>query len=317
MLKKYPLKIFSAISLAIICIAIVVVSIFGIKSSIELGGGSQIEIQISYTNESGDIVDGKDQALDYVKTVKKTLKDYRCSVDSYFVEDKLADTYLVIRIAKTNIKNADQLRQDLSTDLNISIERVSNVDILSSYFSGDTLLYIGLSILIILALSFFLGWIRYNLLSGVALSFALLHNIILSLALLIITRVQFSMVSLVAMLLMSTLMQFAICMILERNKENLKSKVYQSKSVAENLMISTKQNKALLIFPAVLALVSVILLFIPVRQIQLSSVSLLLLLVSATYTVLCLAPALITYLIEIKEMRNKQKLSTQNISKKK
>lgn len=306
--KKYPLKLFSIISLVFVVLTIIFVSIFGVNTSVEIGGGSQLEITLSY-KDGDNYISGRENVTEYVEVVKDVLKDHGCSVDSYLVEDKLVDTYLVIRIADSEIENVEKIPAQIATKLGIAQSRVSSVQKLSSYFTNNQMLYIGLAVLAIIAICFFAGWLRYTIVGGVTLAFAALHNLILSLAVVFLYRVQFSMISLVSVLAFTILSVLAFALILERSRENAKSKQYSALTQDEQLLNATKQNKNLLWFAVALFALTIVMVCVPIRYIQLAGVSLQLCLAVCAYTSIFVAPALHVYLADVRNSKAKQKLS--------
>lgn len=306
--KKYPLKLFSIISLVFVVLTIIFVSIFGVNTSVEIGGGSQLEITLSY-KDGDNYISGRENVTEYVEVVKDVLKDHGCSVDSYLVEDKLVDTYLVIRIADSEIENVEKIPAQIATKLGIAQSRVSSVQKLSSYFTNNQMLYIGLAVLAVIAICFFAGWLRYTIVGGVTLAFAALHNLILSLAVVFLYRVQFSMISLVSVLAFTILSVLAFALILERSRENAKSKQYSALTQDEQLLNATKQNKNLLWFAVALFALTIVMVCVPIRYIQLAGVSLQLCLAVCAYTSIFVAPALHVYLADVRNSKAKQKLS--------
>ena len=177
------------------------------------------------------------------------------------------------------------------------------------------MLYIGLAILTVIIICFFAGWLRYSLMGGITLAFAVLHNLILSLALIFLTRVQFSMVSLVAVLALTVYSIFAFTSILERVKENNKSKQYAELTQDQKLISATKQNKHLYLICIILLAVSLAIIFVPVRYIQLAAVSVQLAVIACVFTFTFIAPALYAYLADFQTNKEKQKLSKNVVQK--
>ncbi len=305
---KYPLRLFSIISLVFVALTIIFVSIFGVNTSIEIGGGSQIEVKLSYSHED-TIVSGRENATEYVEVIEDVLATHDCNIDSYFVEDKLTDTYLVVRIAKTQIKNADTIASQIASELGIDQARVSGVQSLSSYFTENQMLYIGLAILVLLVICFFVGWLRYTIIGGITLMFSVLHSLILSLSLIFLYRVQFSIISLVTVLALTVLSLFALICILERARENTKSVQFSNLTEDQKLISATKQTRSLLLPAGVILLLAIVLICVPISYIQLAGVGIILSLIASVYTAICISPALHAYLSEIHNAKEKQKLS--------
>jgi preprotein translocase subunit SecF len=316
MTKKYPLKIFAAISAAIVVLAIIFIAIFGVRTSIDLGSGSQLKVQLSYTVDD-DVVSGRENLDKYLDATKTVLHEHGAIIDTYFVEDEGVDTFLVVRIAKSTIKNSDSISQEIATKLGIDETRVSSVQKISGYFSSSQLLYIGLALLVFIVLAFFAGWIRYNIVAGTSLVLAIVHNFILSLAIIFLLRVQFSVISLAACLILTIFVVFALVAILEREREISKSKQYADLSYDQKLMMATGKNKWLLAFPAVLLVLCIILLFVPSSYIRLASLSVMLALIVSVYSTIMFVPAVHANLMELRALKQKQKLSKNVSSSKK
>ena len=309
--KKYPLGILAIISLVIIAVSAIIVAIFGINTSIEIGGGSQIEITLSY-EEAGVHHDGKENTTVYAEKVGKVLKNHSASIDTYFVEDKLVETTLVIRVANSNIKNAADLKVEIADALEIDEARVSEVQQLKSYFSNKLVLYVGLAILAIVAICFFMGWLRHGILAGVSLMFATLHSFIVSLAIIFVTRVQFSLVGLCSAVVLTILSVFAFACILERYKENARSSQYDELNFDQKLMLATKQNNWLVAIACVTFATALVMIFTPVAYVTLAGVNVLISLVVGGYTATFMSPALHGYLLELAGAKEKKRLSKNN-----
>ncbi len=307
--KKYPLLWLTIVSLVVLVVSVVVVAVCGVKTSIEIGGGSQIEVCLTYEESSDVNVDklsDADNTTNFVSKIKKVLANHNASIDSYFLQDNLTDTYLIVRIAKTDIKGADTISAEISEALNISADRVSDVQTLKSYFSSSILLYIGLGILCAIVILFFVGWLRYGLMAGISLPFAFLYNIIISLAVLFAIRVQFSMISLIACLVLSILSTYAFAFVLERVRENRKSSAYADYTAEEHFMLAYFKNKSVIFIAVVLAVACIALIFVPINYVRLAAVSSLIALLVSAYTYMLMAPALHCYLLEISSLAPKK-----------
>ena len=291
--KKSPLLWSIIATIFIIVVSSIIVGIFGVNASIEISGGSQIEIQMADSNKT----------TEYVSKASNVLKNHGQNIDSYFVEDKLTDTYLVLRVNSTEIKDSDSIKAEIASALEIEQTKVSGVIKIDSYFANKIMLYIGLSILAIVIVCFFLGWLRLGLLGGTSLLFAFLHSMIISFAIIFVTRVQFSVTSLAMIFAGSILSVFVTEVLLERLRENLKSKQYSTLSENQNVITVLKQNRKLLI-PAIVALVvAIILIILPINNIRFVGLSLLIVLISSVYTTVCMTPALHAFMLQFSNNR--------------
>ena len=307
-ISKYPLVIFALVSLIIIAVSALVVGICGVRTSIEIGGGSQIEVTMSY-DQAGEHHTGRENTQEYVGKVKSVLAKHDAFVDSYFVEDKLVDTYLVVRIAKSEIAGATDIKAEIATELGIDASRVSDVQVLTASFSNNTILFITLGIVAMVVVCFFIGWLRYGLVAGVTLLLAVLHNFILSFATIFLCRIQLSMIALCSIIAMSVLSVFALICILEREKENLKSKQYAELTPEQSLWTATKQSKWLISIFAIAGIVSLLALVIPINYIRFAGLAGLIITIVSVYTAIGICPALQALFVEISNTRQKQRLS--------
>ena len=123
--KKYPLKMFAVISLVFVVLTTIFVSIFGVNTSVEIGGGYQFEITLSYKNAQDEYVTGTENVDEYLAAVKEVLAEHKTSVDTYFVEDKIVDTYLVVRIADNEVDSVEKIPAQIASKLGISQMQVS------------------------------------------------------------------------------------------------------------------------------------------------------------------------------------------------
>ena len=309
-LKKYPLKWTALASLVVLVLTIIFVSIFGVKTSIEVGGGSQIEIRLTYSqNDSLDAekISEVGRVGDYVAGVKKVLKKHNASVDSYLVEDKLIDTYLVVKIDKTNIKNADSISSEIATRLGIDASRVSDVITLGSYFSNSVLLWTGLGILTVVIVLFFAAWLRYGLMAGITMPLAFLYNIIMSLAVIFLLRVQFSMVSFVSVVVLSLLVVWVLSLMFERVKENSKSSAYSDYTNEQHFFKATKQVWQYGLIAAVILVACLVLVCVPIKYVQLAALSVIFADIVAAVTAAIVAPGLQCYLQQVYTLRPERK----------
>lgn len=312
MQKKYPLLVSAIISSVIIVISLFILGFFGLKLSVSLGGGSRMEVSIE---EGVSINASKNTIID-------VLHEHHISIDSSFVEDKYVagvddeTEYLrkciVIQTAKKGISDEEraQIKADIAKALNTDISYVSELEEITSSTRAKDVLFVAIAVGIIVVCFFVFGWIRYSLFAGLSFILSFLHNIILFLALIILTRVQLSVISLIFTLVMSLIMSVILVNIFEKFKDASKLQANE-KLAASEVMISCEKQvvKPYLIILAVALLCSVMLLIVPANYAKIASVSGIFACLVTAYTSLIIGPAAYASIIEVRDMNEKARLS--------
>ena len=309
--KKYPLLIALIISCAIVIASIVILAIFGIKMDTSLGSGSQFEINIS----------SEVSTKDYVSKVKDVAGDFDLVVDTAFVEDNyiageenatFTERCLVVKLSNTNISDETKQKftEALAKKLNIDASKISSIREITSSVKSNDILFLGLAVGIIAICLFVFAWIRYNIFAGLSFLLAYLHNIILYLSLLILTRVQLSLVALSVGLILTLVMGAVLVSIYERYREKTKLHLEEKQTVSERMIKSEKETilPFAIIFGVILVF-AIILLFSPVLNVKLACVNILIALVVTIYTSLLIGPASYAALLEIRDISLKSVLS--------
>ena len=309
--KKYPLLISLIISCVIVITAIVILAIFGMRMDTSLGSGSQFEITMSNDASS----------TNYVNTVKDVAGDYGLSVDTTFVEDKyvagedntdLTTRCLVVKLSNTNISDETKTNftRDLVSALGTSESNISSIYEITGSVRSNDILFLGLAVGIVAVCLFVFAWIRYNIFAGLSFLLAYLHNIILYLSILILTRVQLSLVALSIGLILTLVMGAVLVAIYEKYREKIKLHLEDKQTVSERMIQSEKETVKpfAFIFGAILVFI-IIMFFSPVANVKLASINILIALVVTLYTSLLIGPASYSALLEIRDMNAKAVLS--------
>ena len=304
-LKKYPLLVSLIISCVLVVASIFVVAFCGLKLNPSLGGGSQFELSIS---DSAN-------AKNYVQSIKTVLRENNISYDSFTVEDKAkagetagsqSQRYIVVNILATNVSDETELkiRTDIAKELGISVDNISGIDnIISSIKSKDILLF-GLGIGIIAICLFVFGLIRYDIFAGLSFFISILHNLILFLSVMILTRIPVGLVSIAAVAILSLIMTAVLVSIFEQNKHDSELHLAEKETPSERLIKAEVSAIKPYFFVLISVVVfSLILFFIPLNNVLFSSLSVLIALAVSVYTTLLIGPAVYGTFLDIKKAR--------------
>lgn len=312
MQKKYPLLVSTIVSCVIIVVSLFILGFFGLKLGVSLGGGSRMEVSIQQTST---VKDTKEK-------VTEVLHKHNIYVDYAFVEDKYvagADDKteslrkcLVIQITKKGIsaEDAAKIKAEIVEALGTNAAYVSEFEEITSSVSAKNVLFVALAVGIIAICFFVFAWIRYNVFAGVSFVLSFLHNIILFLSLIILTRIQLSVISLIFALATTLVMSIVLVNIFEKFREISRLSSSDKVPVSE-LMLSTEKQviKPYLIILGVALLCSIMLLLVPANHIKIASVSGIFACLVTAYTSLIIGPASYAAVLEIRDMNKKAQLS--------
>lgn len=308
-LKKYPVLITAIISCAIIVVSLFILGFFGMRLDVSLGGGQQIEVAME--NDS--------QKAKYVSDIKVILDKYGYNISSNFVEDKyLASSEnttftrkcLIVQISKKfSDEDTASVKSEIASVLNITEDSIVIEPIISSMISKNALLF-GLSVGIVALLFFVFGWIRYDIFAAISFIVAFLHNIILYLSIIILTRIELSLTALTSIVLFTLIMNIILVSIYEKFRENNKSQDAEKTPIQERMINSESSAVKPFAISAVAVLIFIIaILFVPALKIKLVALNLLIALIVTAYTSLLIGPSTYVATLEIREMNRKAILS--------
>lgn len=310
-MKKFPLLICLIVSCAIVIASLFVSGFCGIKLAPSLGGGSQFEVAIADTAD----------AKTCVKSIKEVLGDNQLTLESSAVEDKYlaldgegayTKRCIVVKVSESDISDEKELsvREAIATALNVPESRVSKIDNIVSSIKSSDILYIGLAVGIIALCLFVFGWIRYDIFAALSFILSYLHNIILSLAIMIITRVPMGLVSIAAAMVLTFIMTALLISIYEKNKVESELHLAEKETISERMIRAEKYAVKPFILVAVACVVFAALLFIvPVLSIVYSSISIVIALVCSAYTALLVGPGVYSAFLEIQSAYEEARLS--------
>lgn len=309
--KKYPLLISLIVSCVIVVASIFVLAFCGIRLSPTLGGGSQFEVIIPDSMEQKTAVQG----------IKNVLKQNHITYDSFAVEDnasagetetEFSSRRILVNLNKSNVSDEleTKVRNEIADKLQISAGNVSEIDnIISSIKSKDILLF-GLGVGIIALCLFLFGWFRYNIFAGLSFLIAILHNLILFLSLIIITRLPLGLVSLAGISILSLVMATVMVRIYEKNKIESEMHLAEKETPSSRLIRVEFDAVKPYAFVALAVIVFVIFLMcVPVNNVLFSGLSIFISLIISAYSCLIVGPAVFGYFIDIKQANFEATLS--------
>jgi len=298
--KKSFLGLYLIISFVVIIAAVIVSLTAGINLGTDIGGGTQLEITIDDSSAS------KKQ----INSVKNIIQDYGYRVDKIFVEDKFTDTIIVVRIADKNVEAKSEIRNAISSKLDINADNISKFETFNGSLTNKSILWIGIAIVCLLLAIFVAAWIRYKLVAGLSLVFAILHALMLSVSLFVLTRLPITKVSLIEIVCGIILLLFAFVFALEKIKENVSLKHNNELSTIELVEISKKSTiKPLAFFAIAITVVCLVFVCVPVAFVQLAACGLIVSLVSAIYSYYFIGMDFHEKLLDLKVQADKAKLS--------
>jgi len=305
MKKRIPLLgLYLIISFVLIITAVVVSLTAGINLGSDIAGGTQFEVTINSPAASDK----------QITTIEKILKDNGERAEKIFVEDKDVDTKIVVRIADKKIEKQNDIKEAIVSELVLNQDDVSSFSIFNGTVTKKAVLWTSIAIVCLLLVVFIAGWLRYKIVAGLSLTFAILHTLMLCVAMFVITRIPITMVSLIEILCITALVLFAFVLTLERIKENAELKHNSSLTTEELVSVSKKSTLTPLIFLAgLIAVVCLIFVCVPVSFVALSAGGLFICLLAGVYSYYFVGVEFHERLLDLKVQADKMKLS-RNVS---
>ena len=317
-MKKYPLLVSLIVSCVIVVASLFILGFFGMNLGTSLGGGSQFDIKLE--NDASTV--------QTTAKVKSAIRKNGYIMDSSFVEDRFVATEengkftikcLVVKIASKNI--SDEKKQaiidSVAEALDISTDQISSIENITSSIKAKNVLFVGLAVGLIAICLFVLGWVRYNIFAGLSFILAYLHNIILYLSVLILTRVQLNLVSLSVVIILTLAMSCLLIAVYEKNRQYELSKSDAKMSVSERMWQSEKEvSKPFIIVATAILVFALLLFFVPVASVRFAAINIIIAVIITAYTSILIGPGTYASLMEIKVYNEKAVLSrNENVNK--
>lgn len=310
-MKKFPLLICLIVSCAIVIASLFVAGFGGIKIAPSLGGGSQFEVAVHDTTDTKTAV----------KSIKTALAECELSLDSTTVEDKFialdgegsyTKRVIIVKIAEADV--SDELEKEVQTkvawSLGVPVSKVSSIDNIVSSIKSSEILWLGLGIGIIAVCLFVFGLFRYDVFAGLSFILAYLHNIILFLSIVIITRLPLSLISIAGIMILTLVMTSLLVSIYEKNKVESEMHLGEKETVSQRMIRSEGYALKPYILVGVVAFIAAaLLLLVPVMSITWASFSLMIAVVVSAYTGVMIGPGVYASFLEIKNAYTEASLS--------
>jgi len=300
--NKLLLPIYLCLSLVIIIAAVVVSLTVGVNLGVDFNGGKQIEIKLEDNANTSN----------YESQINDVLKEYGYKIDSSIIQDKYSDSYYVIKINETEISNekAAEIREKIANKLEISNENVGDVMSISGNVTQSTIITISIAVACVLIVFMIVGWARYGIMEGLSLMFVGLHNMIISLAALLVTTLQLNVPTIVALLVCTVSALVIYTLILENVYES--KKLSQNKDLSDNELFGSANKKSLnnvVIVMIALALIAIASLFSGMYYIKLFALSLVVCMIISVYSTNLVGVVLGATLAHVKTTAEKEHLS--------
>jgi len=301
-MKKFPLLICLIVSCAIVIASLFVAGFGGIKIAPSLGGGSQFEVVVHDSADTQTVV----------KAVKKTLAECDLSFDSATVEDKFValegegaytKRVVIVKILESDISDEVEtdIRRYVAHNVGVPESKVSSIDNIVSSIKSSDILYLGLGIGVIALCLFVFGLIRYDIFAGISFILSYLHNIILFLAILVITRLPLSLVAIAGIMVLTLVMTALVISIYEKNKVESEMHLAEKETVSQRMLRSEAYAmKPYILVGAVALIAAALLLLVPVMSVTWASFALMIAVVCSGYTGLLVGPGVYAAFLEIK-----------------
>ncbi|MBQ8451486.1 MAG: hypothetical protein IJ538_01755 [Clostridia bacterium] len=308
-LKKYPLLISLIISCVLVVASLFILGFFGINSTTEISGGSQIEISVSNS------VDQKQAVVE----ARKVLGKYGAKVETAFYQDKyvangdeILTKSLVVKTTARGFSDdiKANIRNDLASALGVDVSLVSEVYEITSSVTSTQILYIALGVGIVTFCLFVFAWIRYNFFAGLSILLANLHNIILYLAIIILTRIPLSLISIAGLAILTIIMAALVIAVYENYRDKANLHIDDKLTVSERMMQAQKMaSKPFILVLCAVVVFALMMFFIPVISVRLSALGILIGTLVALYTSTIVGPGAYAALLEVQDANQRAVMS--------
>lgn len=308
-LKKYPVLITTIVSCSIIVVSLFILGFFGLRLGVSYGNGTQVEVTVA----------DETKVNDYNSKINAVLKKYNLSFDSKSVEDKFVATeekgeftrkcLIVKAVGSVDAETATKIQTEVATSLGLPADNVF-VGKITSSVTAKNVLKLGLGLAIVAVALFVFALFRYDIFASITFIVVLLHNIIIYFSTMILTRIPFTVYSLVALIFLTLLVCVALLAFFEKYRAISKQQDSDKISATKRMMDSEDETVKPFAYVAIATLAfAVILLFVPVTRICLFALSLILCLLVSAYTLTLVGPSAYVALVEIRDMNRKAVLS--------
>ena len=298
-LYNTPLKYLLIVIASLLALAIIFGAIFGINTSTELSGGSQVKIDVTDLN-----------ANQVLSSAKGTLLSHHILVEGHSVEDNGIKQYLVITVTSKKIENADSIRGEIATNAGIELSSVESFKTINPAFKPTSIVLFGVGALVAIVVLVVAGFIRYKQAGGLTIGLVNLSNVILYLSVLILTRIWLNSASLVSLVVSLVLSNILVVTLIENIHNNVSLKQYLGYTEKEITAYFAQK----LFVPAVfvcgaLCVMGFALLWVFNTYVQLLALSLIVASIITFFVSLMLSTSVYSNLLAVFNIKQKQKTS--------
>lgn len=231
---KYSITIIATI----IIIAIAGFFTFGFNKSIDFGNAHQVEV--SYINEM-------DSSLVKTKTVD-VLKEYNINVRKIKHEDRGFYKTLVFIFKAESLDNAEEIKSSIIDSVYEETEVLSPETMVSFKSVGTSMpanfvWFLILAITVLTIILFLFAWIRTSIFAGVSQALLVAGSYLLGLSLILFTRVEFSVATLLGLFITNVLAVIISIVIFNGYRELLDNQKDKSKITSDLIIEILTENK--------------------------------------------------------------------------
>lgn len=230
-------------SASLILVGILVIIFFGFNLGIDFTGGTVLKIKIGSTLENAGVYDT------YISQIETVLEDNNLSLSLKQQEGTGEDANIIIRFqdiggyTETEMQEViTQVKLDLETALSITEDQIEDSQRIGPSATASLLLNALLAVLFATILILIYIAFRFELLSGLSAIVALIHDVLIMLALVAIFRLQINSAFIAALI---TIIGYSIndtIVVFDRVRENRRKESYKERSHADIVNISIRET---------------------------------------------------------------------------
>ena len=149
---------------------------------------------------------------------------------------------------------------------------------------------------------FIFGFVRYDVFAGLSFLLAIIHNLILNLSLIILTRMPLGLVSLAIISILTLVMLAALVSIFEKNKIENELHLAEKETPSSRLIrVEFSAIRPYIFVVGAVIIFSIFMFLVPVANVIFSATSILISLIVSSYTTLLVAPGVYGSLLDLKK----------------
>lgn len=301
-------KKFFIASCSIWLVAVLVISIFGLKLGVDFTGGYSLEIKYADLTE-----ENLEETYNNVRNVVENMKNdngdnYNIKINSYQMQkSESGDPSLVIRFRAIGddeymeteiIKIKEKLQEAIFDPANDLNARVIYGDTITGTISAEILLSAFCALGLVLTLMLVYIMFRFQLASGIAAICSLLHDVIIMISFMAFTRMEVNSTFIAAVI---TIIGYSInnsLVIFDRVRDYMKDPLMAKLPV--NTIVNSALKKSLIrTFNATITtlMTIIVLIIVGVSSVKLFALPIVIGLISGFYSSFCIAPSIFALIL--------------------